>query len=119
MIIKFITENITTRVLELFAEKKDEFEIFYEQFSKIIKPGLHEYSTNNQKLARLLRFYSTQSLEQLTSFDEYVRRMKPEQKGIYWISAETQNPIEMSLMFEYFQQKGIEVLFLIDLINED
>jgi HSP90 family molecular chaperone len=43
------------------------------------------------------------SLEQLTSFDEYIERMKFEQKGIYWISGETQDTIVMSLMLEYFQ----------------
>jgi molecular chaperone HtpG len=44
--------------------------------------------------------------------------MKPEQKGIYWISGETQDAIIMSPMLEYFLQKPIEVLFLIDSINE-
>jgi molecular chaperone HtpG len=98
-----------------FAEKKDDFEIFYEQFSKNIKLTIHEDSTNNQKLARLLRFYSTQSSEELSSFEECI---KPEQKVIYWIYRETQDALVISPMLEYFQQKRIKVLFLTELINE-
>jgi HSP90 family molecular chaperone len=56
--------------------------------------------------------------EELTSFDEYVERMKPEQKGIYWISGEIQDAIVMSPMLEHHQQKGIEALFLINHINK-
>jgi molecular chaperone HtpG len=48
-------------VLELFTEKKNDFEIFYEQFSKNITLGIHEDSPNGQKLARILRVYSTHS----------------------------------------------------------
>jgi molecular chaperone HtpG len=113
--------NIVKRVIELFgeiAEKKDDFMIFHEQFSKNIKLGIHENSTNRQKLAKLLRFYSTQSPEELTSFDEYVERMKLEQKGIYWISGETNDEVMTSPMLEYFCQNGIEVLFLTDPIDE-
>jgi molecular chaperone HtpG len=90
----------------------------YEHFSKNIKLAIHEDSTNNQKLTRLLCFYSTQSPEELTSFDEYVERIIPEQKGIYWIYQETQDANVMSPMLDYFQRKGIEVLFLTESIKE-
>jgi molecular chaperone HtpG len=120
-IIKLIKKNIVKRALELLgeiAEKNDHFKIFYEKFSKNIKLGILEDSTNRQKLAKLLRFYSTQSPEEFTSFDEYVERMKPEQKGIYWISGESKDAVMTSLMLEYSRQNGIEVLFLTDPIDE-
>jgi HSP90 family molecular chaperone len=117
-IIKLIKKNITPGVLELFAEKKDDFEILYEQFSQNIRLDIHEDSANGQELARLLHFYSIQSREELTAFGEYIERMTPEQKGIDGISGETQDGIMIMQMLEYFQQKGIEVLFLIDSMNE-
>jgi molecular chaperone HtpG len=120
-IIKLIKKNLVKRALELFteiAEKKDDFKIFYEQFSKNIKLGIHEDAGNRPKLAKLLRFYSTQKPEELTSFDEYIERMKEGQKGIYWISGETKDAVANSPMLEYFRQKGIEVLFLTDPMDE-
>jgi molecular chaperone HtpG len=120
-IIKMIKKNIVKRALELFteiAEKKDDFKIFYEQFAKNIKLGIHSDVANRQKLAKLLRFYSTQRPEELTSFDEYIERMKEGQKGIYWISGESKEAVLNSPAIEYFRQKGIEVLFLTDPIDE-
>jgi molecular chaperone HtpG len=120
-IIKMIKKNIIKRALELFAEiaeKKEDFKIFYEQFAKNIKLGIHNDVANRQKLAKLLRFYSTQRPEELTGFDEYIERMKEGQKGIYWISGESKEAVMNSPMLEYFRQKGIEVLFLTDAIDE-
>ena len=120
-VIKLIKKNIVKRSIELFnkiAENKEDFKIFYEQFSKNIKLGIHEDSQNREKLAKLLRFYSSTSPEDMVSLDDYIERMKEGQKGIYWISGETKEAVADSPMLEIFRQKGIEVLFLVDPIDE-
>jgi molecular chaperone HtpG len=66
----------------------------------------------------LLIFNSTHSVEELTSFDEYIEQIKEEQKGIFWISGESKDAVVDSPMLEAFRQKGIELLFLTDPIVE-
>jgi molecular chaperone HtpG len=88
------------------------------QLAKNIKLGIHEDARNCPKLVKLIRFYSTQSLEELSNFDEYIERMKEGQNGIYWIISESKDAVISSPMLEYFRQKGIEVLFLTDLMDE-
>ena len=58
------------------AEKKDDYKKFYEQFGKCIKRGVHEDSTNRVKVAELLRYQTSKSVDESISFKEYVDRMK-------------------------------------------
>ncbi|MEH8926593.1 molecular chaperone HtpG, partial [Klebsiella pneumoniae] len=77
-ILKVIKKTLVKKCLELFAEiseKDEDFKKFYEQFSKNLKLGIHEDSTNRNKIAELLRFYSSKSGEDMVSLKEYVTRM--------------------------------------------
>merc|ERR1711910_5948 len=88
-ILKVIRKNLVKKCLELFteiAEDKDNYKKFYEQFGKNLKLGIHEDSTNRKKLAGYLRFATSASGEDMCSLNDYVSRMKENQKDIYYIT---------------------------------
>merc|ERR1712027_195744 len=119
-ILKVIRKNLVKKVMELIeeiGEDKDNFKKFYEQFSKNIKLGIHEDSQNRKKLSEFLR-YKTSAQDEVTSFKDYVSRMKDNQKDIYYITGASIEAVKNSSFVEQLVKRGFEVLYMVDPIDE-
>ena len=133
--VKAIREGNTRRVLTTLedlakrdvpaADASDEdkadagkFTKFYAEFGAVLKEGLGEDFANKDKIAKLLRFASTQSDTTSVSFADYKARMKEGQDAIYYITADTLAAAKNSPQLEVFRKKGIEVLLMTDRVDE-
>ena len=120
-ILKVIKKNVVKKCLEMFAEiaeNQEDYKKFYEQFSKNLKLGIHEDTTNRKKIADLLRFHTSKSGEDLISLKDYIQRMKEGQKDIFYITGESRAAVAQSPFIESLKKRGYEVLYLVDPIDE-
>ncbi|GKC45476.1 heat shock protein 90-6, mitochondrial [Tanacetum coccineum] len=100
------------------SENREDYEKFWENFGKHLKLGCIEDRENHKRLAPLLRFFSSQSEQEMISLDEYVENMKPDQKDIYYIAADSVTSAKNTPFLERLYEKDLEVLFLVDPIDE-
>jgi molecular chaperone HtpG len=119
-----IRTGLSRRILDLLAKlAKDEPEkylAFWKEFGSVLKEGPAEDHANRERIARLLRFSSTRSdkPDAEVSLEEYVSRMQPGQKDIYYVIAETFAAARSSPHLEVLRRKGVEVLLLSDRVDE-
>jgi len=120
-ILKVIRKNLVKKTMELFdelSEDKDNYKKFYEQFGKNIKLGIHEDSTNRKKLSGMLRYFTSASGDEACSLNDYVSRMKENQKDIYYITGESKEVVGESAFVERLKKRGLEVIYMTEPIDE-
>jgi molecular chaperone HtpG len=115
-----LVKRVLDTLDKLAKDDKDKYAIFWKEFGNVLKEGPAEDFTNRERVAKLIRFSSTHtdSPIQTVSFEEYVSRMKPDQKKIYFITADSFNAAKASPHLEIFRKNNIEVLLLSDRVDE-
>jgi len=108
-------------MLEKIAKNDPEkYQKFWSEFGRVLKEGPAEDFANREKIAKLLRFSTTDTgdEEQTVPLDDYVSRMQEGQDKIYYIAADSHAAAKNSPHLEIFKKKGIEVLLLSDRVDE-
>jgi molecular chaperone HtpG len=97
---------------------KNDYATFWNAFGAVLKEGLGEDAANRERLLPLMRYASTASDAPGVSLADYKARMKPGQKAIYYITADTLAAAKNSPQLEMFRKKNIEVLLMTDRVDE-
>jgi molecular chaperone HtpG len=118
IIAKNITSKIKSQLQSLLKDEREKYDQFYKSFGRQLKYGVYsDYGSHKETLQDLLMFYSSTEKKMVT-LDEYVSRMPEEQKYIYYASGESNERIEKLPQIELVQDKGYEMLYFTDEIDE-
>ena len=124
--VKAIRDGNARRVLTLLAslansedaDKQAKFKAFYQEFGDVLKEGLGEDPSNQERIAKLLRYATSQNDAIETGFADYKARMKDGQKAIYYLTADNLAAAKNSPQLELFNKKGIEVILMTARVDE-
>lgn len=125
---RFIRKQVVSKTLSMLEDlaKKgkgdgddaaDPYLKFWNEFGRVLKEGVHYDQANKERVARLLRYESSNG-EDLTSLEDYVARMTSDQKAIYYVTADSIQTAKQSPHIEALKKRGFEVLFMGDPIDE-
>ncbi|MGN0596417.1 MAG: molecular chaperone HtpG, partial [Ruminiclostridium sp.] len=115
---KSIERTIKNELKKMLNNDREKYEEFWKNFGLQIKFGIYNgYGTNKETLQDLLLFYSSTE-KKLVTLEEYVERMKEDQKYIYFASGETVERIDSLPQTEMVKEKGYEILYLTDNVDE-
>jgi molecular chaperone HtpG len=117
-IAKRIKDKIKSELLLMLKKDREKYEEFYKNFGRQLKYGVYsDFGANKEVLQDLLMFYSSTE-KKLVSLDEYVSRMKDDQKFIYYAAGETVEKVEKLPQTELVKDKGFEILYFTDEVDE-
>ena len=115
---KSVTNKIKGTLVEMLTKDRDEYEKFFADFGLQLKYGIYNsYGMNKDELQDLILFKSSKE-DKYVTLKEYVERMKPDQKEIYYVSGDSLEAIKKLPQLEKVQDKGYEVLYLLDRVDE-
>lgn len=118
-LVRNIRRNLVKKIFEHLEEMTtDTYATFWKEFGPVFKAGIYTDPENRKKLADLLRYESTMSEGKLTSLKQYVDRMPPEQKDIYYLTGDSLTALADSPLLERLKDKGYEVLLMSDPVDE-
>ncbi|MCB1592936.1 MAG: molecular chaperone HtpG [Alphaproteobacteria bacterium] len=114
-----VAKKILADLDKLSRSDPPSFLSFWGQFGSVLKEGLYDAPEHRVDIMKVCRFFSTHDNgETLTSLEDYVSRMKEGQEQIFYISGESLNSLRNSPQLEGFKERGLEVLFLTDTIDD-
>lgn len=120
--LKLIGKNLEKSVLKtlenLLANERPTYEKFWKEFGKALKVGAYTDFQSRDKLKDLLLFSSSHATEELTTLHDYIERMSENQKVIYYATGKDRASVERLPQMELLKEKGIEVLYLYDQVDE-
>lgn len=117
-IAKNLEKKIKKELLDFLKEDREGYEKFFDNFGRQIKYGLYDdFGMHKEVLADLVLFYSSMEKKRIT-FDEYIAKMGEDQKYIYYAAGESVEKIDMLPQTEFIKDKGYEILYLTDEIDE-
>jgi molecular chaperone HtpG len=112
-----IVKRVVSELQKKATAEPDDYAKFWNNLGVVLKEGLYEDFENRDQLIPLVRFHST-AVEGLTSFEDYVARMKPGQEAIYFITGDKLDTLQKSPQLEGFRAKDVEVMLLTDPVDE-
>jgi molecular chaperone HtpG len=115
---KWLTKKILDALTGLFEKDYDNYLKFWGQFGRTLKEGVSSDYENKERILSLLLFQSSADAEKLTTLKGYVERMKEGQEEIYYLTGESRGVVENSPHLEAFKEKGYEVLYLTEPVDE-
>ncbi len=117
LIKKNVTNKIYATLKDLLTNSRKEFESFWTEFGSTLKEGIAMDASSKEKLQDLILFNSS-TQESFTTLDEYIARMKPDQKEIFFITGESLSQVRNTPYMEKLNEKGMEVLLCVDPVDE-
>jgi molecular chaperone HtpG len=114
---QLITSKITASLQGIAKDEPEKYRQFWDEFGRYLKEGVAIEQTEPEALYPLLRFHTTAVLDQWSSLDDYLARMKPDQKDIYYILGDDEHSVVYSPHLDIIKKHGLEVLLLTDPID--